>query len=182
VTQCAPDIAMPGSLSSTSTARIAEQSRQVMPKRMRHQDPRPKQDGIRRPPNGRGKDPGHQLPEKNDPSGATRGNKKCTTSTDGNKKVNQAILLPFLSVFFSTPFPPPCFGLDFGLHELSPWFRVAGLCVRDPSPLSCLSSSLSSIFKLRPYRAGQHPSPTPKARSLRGICESSKLRLSRFLD
>jgi hypothetical protein len=98
---------MPGSLSSTSTARIAGQSRQVMRKRMRHQDPRPKQDGIRRPPNGRGKDPGHQLPEKNDPSGATRGNKKCTTSTDGNKKVNQAILLPFLSVFFfQPPFPP----------------------------------------------------------------------------
>lgn len=102
---------MPGSLSSTSTARIAGQSRQVMSKRMRHQDPRPKQDGIRRLPNGRGKGPGHQLPEKNDPSGATRGNKKCTTSTDGNKKVNQAILLPFLSVFFFNPLSPPCLGL-----------------------------------------------------------------------
>jgi hypothetical protein len=102
---------MPGSLSSTSTARIAGQRRQVIRKRMRYQDPRPEQDVISRLPNRRGKGPGHQLPEKKDPSGATRGNKKCTTSTDGNKKVNQAILLPFLSVFSFNPLSPPCFGL-----------------------------------------------------------------------
>lgn len=108
MTQCAPDIAMPGSLSSTSTARIAGQSRQVMRKRMRYQDPRPEQDVIRRLPNRRGKTPGRQLPERNDPSGATRRNKKCTTSTYGNKKVNQAILLPFLSgFFFFHPLSPP---------------------------------------------------------------------------